>query len=152
MKFFLYGCLIIGLNSLPKFSFCQTAITDSTTITLDNDTPEWIWVESSADGNDKFYMRSTYVSKDGNQIKIWIECKSKVATINKKLYRNIVNKQLLIFNCNNKKYSIVSLINYSSTGAVINKDDFSKYLTFDDVVPDSVIEGVLEKVCETFNN
>lgn len=148
MRLNLYVAIILLLNSIPKFCFSQT--TDSTTSVSGTNT-EWIYIGSNS-SHVKYYIRSNYVSKKNNEIKIWIKSDLKSVTVNKKIYTNVEDLELYVFDCYNKKYKSLSLVEYSSIGEVIYQGDFSDTSTFEDVVPDSVIENILKRVCEYYNN
>jgi len=112
-------------------------------------TPEWIIIAYSDDG-DKWYMKSEYVNKERGNIKIWIKFKSISSTIKKKIYKNTEDKWLLIVDCDNKKIKILSTVTYSSSGKVIDNETIL-YPDYDDVIPDTVMERIREKICSHFN-
>lgn len=159
LKLCFYVVFAAFLTAVPKLVFSQVPtdtthkIVDTTTSDIQYYTkPEWLFVTRSAGGTDDFFIRSTYVAKRNNEIKIWIKVESKTATIDNTVYKNVETKELVIFDCGNKKYNVRSIINYSNTGEVIAKEDYSASSSFEDVVPDTALETILKKVCETYNN
>lgn len=133
--YFLISIFVIGFI-IPKVTFCQDT---------------WIYATSSTD-NDKFYIKNEYVSKDNNIIKIWIKIEKPSITVGKQVYKNIVVKELYLFDCINKQYELLSLYAYSITGKLLHSDESnsSGYMGLKDVIPESVVEGILNKVAETF--
>lgn len=118
---------------------------------------DWILVGSDSDG-DKWYIKSSYVSKDdyGGGIKLWVKKEVKKTTIKKKgqsfTYINAKELQLLVADCSERKLKFVASTLYNSQGKVVNSwtiDDFEQ--EWRDVVPDSIGEIMLEKICELMN-
>jgi len=118
---------------------------------------DWILVGSDSDG-DKWYIKSSYVSKDnyGGGIKLWVKKEVKKTTIKKKgqsfTYINAKELQLLVADCSERKIKFVASTLYNSQGKVVNNwtlEDFNQEWL--DVVPDSIGEIMLEKICELMN-
>jgi hypothetical protein len=118
---------------------------------------DWILVGSDSDG-DKWYIKSSYVSKDnyGGGIKLWVKKEVKKTTIKKKgqsfTYINAKELQLLVADCSERKLKFVASTLYNSQGKVVNNwtlEDFNQEWL--DVVPDSIGEIMLEKICELMN-
>ena len=121
----------------------------------------WIEVGKDKFGNE-YYIKSSIVSKGGDFgnkdsiIKIWTKQTSKSFTDNrnkkKKVYYNIYLIQLFEFDCSNSSAKLLSRTFYTSKGGVIMGNDIEPYSTnWEVVVPDSMGEAILNKVCELYN-
>ncbi len=117
------------------------------------------WVYAGSDNEEtKYYVKSTYVSKDNYEggIKVWTKKEKKKATVKKNgktlTYLNAKELQLLVIDCGEKKMKIVSTIVYNSQGKVVDSWTLKDYeQEWDDIVPDSMGEAMLDKTCELFN-
>lgn len=121
---------------------------------------DWIYVSSDIKG-DKVFVKSTYVSKGGDfgntdVIKVWTRRESKVGSIVKngkeiKVY-NVKIMILREYNCSDKTTKLISQTTYNSKGIVIETFKVPDYeQEWTEVVPESIGEAVLDKVCELFN-
>lgn len=138
----------IVLTSLFLF-FCQFAFCQ-----------DWILVTSDKDG-DKWYVKDSYVKKEGfsdldNQFRIWTKREVKKKTIKKAgrsvIYLNVKELQLIVADCNDRKMKVVTTIIYDSQGKVIYNSTLQEYeQEWIDVVPDSIGEAMLDKICKLFN-
>lgn len=115
--------------------------------------PDWIMATSTSDRNEVYYIKSSYVKKEYSEIKVWVKVKSKTTKIKNKVYSNTEEKQLWMVNCSERQYKLLKSITYNSSGNVINSDERSEYaVPWDDIIPDSIGEGVVDKVCSLFND
>lgn len=118
----------------------------------------WIYVGKDKLKNE-FYIKSTYVSKQGINdeiIKIWTKKIYTTFTDNSEgkntTYQNAYFIELVLFDCSNNKYKLISTTAYSSDGIMIYDRMHSENTQdWEYAVPDSVGESVLKKVCNTFN-
>ena len=127
-------------------------------MTLFGYSQNWILVGKDKIKNE-FYIKSTYVSKQGANdeiIKIWT--KKIYTTFNDNsegkntTYQNAYFIELALFDCSNNKYKLISTTAYRSNGVVIYDRTYSESTQdWEYAVPDSVGEAVLKKVCNTFN-
>jgi len=121
---------------------------------------DWVSVGSDLDGN-KWYVKSTYVKKEGfgdsgGEIRIWTKKELKKKTIKKNgkalVYLNVKELQLIVADCTDKKIKFVTTTVYNSQGKLIDTFTLEEYeQDWHDVVPDSMGEALLDKVCELFN-
>jgi hypothetical protein len=133
MKTVIYLLLI----ALPLFAFLQDG---------------WIAVTKAKDG-DEYFIKDTYVSKSEGEIKLWLRVQQPTATIKGKRYKNVKQLSLVIFDCENRRLQYTSLIQYSSTGEVLQRIQLEEYeRKWVDVVPDTISEQLLDKVCQTFKD
>lgn len=118
------------------------------------------WEEVTKDkfGN-KYFIKSSYVSKGGeystdeNIIKIWTkQTVTYIKLLNGKVYKKAYMVQLTEFDCKNSSTKLRSRIVYSAEGNVIMTDNYSSFENdWEVVVPDTVGEIILNKVCELYN-
>lgn len=120
---------------------------------------DWTFVGADRDGN-KWYVKSSYVSKDeftNNDIfKIWTKKEILKETIKKNgktlTYSNVKEIQLIFADCTERRIKFVSSIVYSAQGKVLNNWSLEDYeQEWKDVIPDSMGEAMLNKICELFN-
>jgi Surface-adhesin protein E len=137
------------------------AQTDSTATTSDTTSavpsqislpvPEWIYVADDVN-HESWYIKSGYISKSPRgEIKMWIKIKEPLLSFNRKIYKDVEEKMLYIFDCVNKKIQLLSVIAYSHSGDVIDSEDTDSPIS-QNVVPQSIMDLVLQKICSTFNN
>ena len=118
------------------------------------------WEEVAKDkfGN-KYFIKSSYVSKRGeygtdeNIIKIWTkQTVTQIKLKNGKVYKKAYMVQLTEFDCKNSSTKLYSRTVYSAEGNVIMSDSYSSFENdWEVVVPDTVGEIILNKVCELFS-
>jgi hypothetical protein len=143
----IYTLLLLTL--ILNESFAQR---DTTTVTPDK--PAWIFVGGDNSDTD-WWIKSEYASKDfsfGNPlIKIWTKRYEKTSKIKNTVYKNVKVLMLQQFDCKNKKHKILSVVYYNSAGKVIETASYDEYVYgWDDVVPETMGEIILNKVCEMF--
>lgn len=113
----------------------------------------WIYVGSSVSG-DKYYLRNSNNNESGFK-KVWSKQVSKSMTYKKgnKTY-TLINGYCLDlkeYDCSGKQSKFVSYAYYNSKGVAVYSYQFQSFETeWHDVLPDSVGEMLLEKVCELF--
>ena len=116
---------------------------------------DWIYVSTTKQKKDKYYIKSTYESKENygfhtDLIQIWVKSIVAQRTFKKKVYNNIECKSLWSIDCKKNQYRIETLIVHSSTGKILESySDFTE--DFDIVMPDTIGEKVVAKVCSLFN-
>lgn len=109
---------------------------------------KWLYAGSSKQ-KDKVYIRSEYVSKENGKIYIWTKWKVPKQVINKITYLNVEIKEFVGVECETKKMTTKKSIIYSSSGKVIKSYD--DYENWQDIIPDSMEEVILNTICEVFN-
>ena len=127
-------------------------------LSLNSFSQKWLEVTKDKSGN-KYYIKSSYVSKDGNIIKIWtkqILVKIKDGTgkpgTKGKVYYNPYVIELIEYDCKNLYSKLYSRTVYTSDGSVIADSKINaEYADLEYIVPDSTEEKILTKVCETYN-
>lgn len=145
---------IIALLTTNKMA-AQNA--DTVTVVIDTtakypyqlEPPSWRYAATSA-SNDKWYVYKKYLSKSYNSITIWIQVKMDTTTYRKKLYKNAYEKKLIEVDCKNSKVKFLTTTLYNSRGNVIDTYEDS-YPEFEYVIPDTVMETVLEKICKLYD-
>jgi hypothetical protein len=124
--------------------------------------PRWKIFSFSSSGSAWFYDSESIVVS-GNIVKVWEKqihserskqnyIKSKIQKkLNVKRYENLdYTLDLLKIDCFKKKYQILESIDYASDGSVLDSIDIPEFLAeWSSIPPDSVIEGLFEKVCKT---
>ena len=113
---------------------------------------KWISAATLANG-DKWYLRSSYVSKDESVIKIWTKIEFQKLTLKKKgqniIYNNCTSLTLVEFNCIDRKIKFDKVIYYNMKGNKIDESDDERNWT--DIIPDSVEQSLFDKACDLFN-
>ena len=108
----------------------------------------WTFVCLGTNG-DHWYIKNEPVNKEYGEIKVWFKTLT-VLKINKKIYKHVEGKELLVIKCKAKQSKTISTIYYSSTGKILLQKETSS-ASFEDVIPNSVGELLLNKACELFN-
>jgi hypothetical protein len=128
-------------------------------VTLSSFAQDWVYVSSGADET-KWYVKSEYVKKGDydskDNIRIWTKKELKKTTIKKSgknvTYTNVQELQLIVADCSERKIKFVSGTVYDSQGKLIDSWSVPDYSQeWADVVPDSMGEAMLDKICELFN-
>ncbi len=129
--------LIITFLTISQISFSQN----------------WIYAGSATNGN-KYYVRNTSTNEIGNK-KVWSKTIGKSLKYSKKgkIY-TLLNGyciDLHEYDCNGKQMQLLSYVYYSSNGTPVHSATLASYeVEWIDVIPDSIGEMLLEKVCELF--
>ena len=116
---------------------------------------DWTFVCNSKDGKEKYYLKSTPVSNDGGDIKVWSKTlmSKYINPKNKKTYLNVEYKILYEFDCTDRKMQFLSINVYNASGDIIYSYEFKSYeLEWKHIVPETIAEQLLDKACELFNN
>ena len=116
---------------------------------------EWISIGKFNDTD--YYLRLNKTNYDGTK-KVWIKSVSKnlesVSKTGKKVsLPNGYRLMLQEYNCSDRQTRMLSLTDYNSNGDVFSSHKFESYeIEWVDVLPDSVGEILLNKVCKLFNS
>ncbi len=95
---------------------------------------------------------SFFGDENGKYIEFWVKEKYKNShKINGKIYKNPFIQSKYLVDCSHSKYKILSEVSYTLNGKVINSRRFNEYESFDDVVPDSVGDLILDSACKFHN-
>jgi hypothetical protein len=114
---------------------------------------EWTFVGNSTDG-DQYYLRGMAGNSDEGTTKRWSKRVSKSMSYTKggKKY-TLVNGYCLSlydYDCSGRQSKLVSFAYYNSKGSLVYSLQFQEYQTeWYDVLPDSIGEMLLNKVCES---
>lgn len=111
--------------------------------------PEWIYV-TDTDEYDTIYVKSKYVTKDYQGIKVWTEWRTNTKEIDKKIYNYVVSKRLFIIDCNQQRMKMLNMYTYYDHNKFLDSQQ-APYDEWDEAVPGSIGEVILNKVCELFN-
>ena len=120
---------------------------------------DWIYVSTDKEGG-KWYVKSTYVLKNGynnsGSIKIWTKKELKKTTVKKNgktfTYTNVKELQLIYADCSDRRIKFITTTVYNSQGKVVHSWTNEEYeQEWIDVVPDSVGNAMLDKICELSN-
>jgi hypothetical protein len=113
----------------------------------------WVYVSTATDGS-KYYIRNSSTDEFGNK-KVWSKIISKTMTYTKKGKTYSLPNGYVIYldayDCDGKKSKLISGVYYNSKGTVAHSFSIEDYeQEWKDVVPDSIGEALLDKVCELF--
>jgi hypothetical protein len=113
------------------------------------------WVKVGNEKNTTYYLRSVK-SEESHLKKIWV----KQVSVNleaRSSSNKVVNLPngssltLFLFDCEERRVKIISQTFYQSNGKVFNSFKWADYeQEWDDIIPDSVGEMLLNKSCELF--
>lgn len=129
--------IALTITSLNCFSQSETA-----------NTKEWIYIGSVK--GDKLYVKNKYVAKSASKIKIWSRLLENVVYIKGEKYVNTTTNILYLVDCKENKIKVLYSIIYDSQRNIISESDVDDFNEFQDVIPGSMGEGVVEKTCELF--
>ena len=115
------------------------------------DAQSWIYVTSSSDES-KIYINSNPVYLNYT-IKVWVKTTEGKIMNDKKGVQVITSGNIMIeFDCINQKYRIHSIADLDSDGNIVDKIELNGYQSpWYAIIPDSVYEKVLKKICELFS-
>jgi hypothetical protein len=113
----------------------------------------WIYVGSATNGN-KYYLRSNNTSETGYK-KVWSKTVGKSFQYKKNgkthTLLNGYSIDLHEYDCSGRKVKLLSYVYYNSKGTPVHSVTLQSYETeWWDVIPDSIGEMLLNKVCELF--
>lgn len=115
----------------------------------------WIEVAKSKD-NQPVFMKNAVANIDDYGIQVWIKQPVlSFKTIKGVVYKNTIMKTLYSFNCSQNKIQTRTTIMYSSKGTVIasyKRPEYENSLDYEDIIPETLGEQLLNKACELFNN
>lgn len=112
---------------------------------------EWLQIEK---GKDHVYYLRSHQFLSGDVKKVWIKDVQKklqsISKTGKKIFLlNGYTISLREVNCSTRQSKLISYVDYNSSGKVIFSNNIEEYeQSWDDVVPDSVGEFLLDKTCE----
>lgn len=118
---------------------------------------EWIKIDGKDTVGGEWYISSKYLSKRGNIIKIWVknipspneEFEIRDEKGKSKIYKNHIVKELIEFDCLEKRYRLIVQDVKDSKGVEIwNKNYYSDW---EYAVPNSTTLKLLYEICERFN-
>ncbi len=95
---------------------------------------------------------SFFGDENGKYIEFWVKEKYKAGhKLNGKIYKTPFIQTKYLVDCHHSKYKTLTEASYTSTGKLIKSMKFSEYESFDDVVPDSVGDLIIESACKFHN-
>lgn len=82
-----------------------------------------------------------------------MDYKSHTMKINGKslTYKNGHILMLIIFKCNGKEYKFLDIKTYDTNGKQVDSREYDLYEEWETAAPQTVIDIVLQKVCERYN-
>jgi len=109
------------------------------------------WISIGKGTNDEeMLMQDRYATKNNTTIEVWTKIKKRKIEILDKTYKNAELKTLYSLNCGERKLLVKRTILYSEKGDVIVESRQRPTDNYDDVVPDTLGEILLDKACELF--
>ena len=121
--------------------------------TIQAKSQDWIYVGNGKNGS-KYYIRNSSIKENYNS-RVWVKTIANKIQYNKngKTY-DLINGTSLNhyeFNCSLRQMKLLGYAYYNSKGNVVQSKSYNEYLTdFQDVLPESIGEMLLNKVCELF--
>ena len=134
---------IIILLLIP--SFCLGQSVDD----LTRDTTGWVYVTTSADKNDNYFVyKNSYDIKD-QEVTRWVRIDYKQKVVNGVSQLNPFRIELFKFDCSKNQFKLINFYTYNNKGKVIDKviapPSRSAYLN---IPPNSIIQSVCDYVCD----
>jgi hypothetical protein len=131
-------------------------IKESASFSSDLEDQDWIYVGSSIENN-KFYIKSTRIYSNNSFdkiIKVWSkEVSPKIVYVKngKKLIINGFKLSLYEYNCSTRQSKFLKSATYSNKNVLIDSHNVESYnQVWEDVIPDTIGEMLLDKACELF--
>lgn len=115
-----------------------------------NINPEWIFVGSGKES--AYYLKTDYAIKTTTGIKVWAKIYKTSWEIKGVVHKNVQVRNLLIVDCQGRQTKTLKYIVYNKSNKIIDSFTFSDDNEWEDVIPGSLGESMLEKACELFNN
>jgi hypothetical protein len=117
-------------------------------------TSDWILIGKS--NGYPFYIKSNYVSKETDEtgreiIRIWVKAIPTSYVYHHVSYKSARILSLWNIDCSKKQYKVGQTAFYTSSNKLIASIDADILAEFKDVIPDSMAESTVEKVCSLFN-
>ena len=107
------------------------------------------WICVGDQNGDSVFVKSQYESRADEGIKNWVKAIKKSNKIKGVVYNNVTTTMLSIFDCENKRFKIIQIVSYDSTGKTIDSAIREEYeQLWQDAVPGSAAEVMLKKICE----
>lgn len=111
---------------------------------------DWIFVTVTMPDLDAVYIKSDFVSKDGNYLKVWVKYDHKEKKIKGKVYKNAKSLVLFNINCGTKEIQLLQSITYNSVGKQLESNNYGEDDSWTVVAPESTGESILSKACNIF--
>lgn len=144
---------ILVLNLSPAFSQNKKEIDALDKAWGTKTNPDGWKYSTTSNDSSRWFIKTEYVNKTGSKIKLWVKSYDKSTTINKKVYANTETKMLISIDCETNKVSIHAVVIYSKGGKGVVLDQSSTDSPdTQDIVPDSVMDGIKETVCNFYND
>jgi hypothetical protein len=123
------------------------------TFSIQAKSQDWIYVGYGKNGS-KYYIRNSSI-KEYNNSRVWVKTiANKMQYVkNGKTYDliNGTSLDLYEFDCSLRQMKLLSYAYYNSKGTLVSSKSLNYYLSdSQDVLPDSIGEMLLNKVCELF--
>ncbi len=138
---FLKTQAIVLLLILPFFSKINAQ-------SLSKEEPEWLYVTKGEDN--KVYILSECVSKQGNEIKVWTKwVYTKPHKYDGKIYTDFYYKHLAIWDTQSNKYKNLYNVYYSGSKVIDSytfEEEEWKY-----IIPDTIGESIMQMTAKLFN-
>mgnify|MGYP000417334654 CR=1 FL=1 len=114
---------------------------------------DWIYVGNGKNGS-KYYIRNNSI-KENNNTRVWVKIiANKMQYVKNGKTYDLINGTSLDhyeFDCSLRQMKLLSYAYYNSKGSLVHSKNLNYYLSdSEDVLPDSIGEMLLNKVCELF--
>jgi hypothetical protein len=107
----------------------------------------WTAVTQTLDGADKYYMQDGGVIDNGETKDCWFKELESKYVHKGRIYYNVIHLIKYSIKCSDQTIGIRAMAVRDSKGNIINSDDYSDYVVYADVIPESIGSYIFDAIC-----